>query len=99
MTKYGNVPKEIRSIQVKLHDLRAGTPTREQLNHLKQLETKLDNLNHKEEQWWAQRAKTKWLQHGDKNSKFFYFKASQRQRKKKINFVTNNQGTNLTQNK
>jgi hypothetical protein len=56
MTKYGNVPKEIRSIQVKLHDLRAGTPTREQLNHIKQLETKLDNLNHKEEQWWAQRA-------------------------------------------
>jgi hypothetical protein len=99
MTNYGNVPKEIKAIQDKLKTMRASTPSKEQLNHIKQLEAKLDSLNQKEEQWWAQRAKIKWLQQGDKNSKFFHFKATQRQRKNKINFITNSQGINLTQNK
>jgi hypothetical protein len=98
-TNYGNVPKEIRSTQDMLNNLRTRIPTWEDLNHIKQLETKLDNLHQKEEQWWAQRAKTKWLQQGDKNSKYFHFKATQRQRKNKINFINNSQGVSLTQNK
>jgi hypothetical protein len=59
----------------------------------------LDTLIQKEEQWWSQRAKTNWLQHGDKNSKFFHFKASQRQRKNKINYIKDRQGNIQTQNK
>jgi hypothetical protein len=73
-TNFGNVPKEIRSIQDKLKDLRARIPSRELLNHINQLETKLDDLNQKEEQWWAQRAKTKWLQQGEKIQKNFILK-------------------------
>jgi hypothetical protein len=39
------------------------------------------------------------LQHGDKNSKFFHFKASQRHRKNTINFIQDSQGSHKTQNK
>jgi hypothetical protein len=37
--------------------------------------------------WWSQRAKTLWLIHGDKNTKFFHQKASQRRRKNKIEAI------------
>jgi hypothetical protein len=79
--------------------MKTGIPTRDDINQIHQLENKLDELLQKEEQWWAQRAKSDWLQHGDKNSKFFHFKASQRHRKNKINFIIDNQGNNHNQNK
>jgi hypothetical protein len=99
MATYGNVPMEIKTIQGQLQHLKSRTPTREQLTLTHQLETKLDNIIQKEEQWWAQRAKIKWLQHVDKNSKYFHYKASQRHRKNKINCITNSQGSNLTNNR
>jgi hypothetical protein len=96
---YGSIPKDIKSIQATLQDLKAQTPSMETINNIQSLEAKLDGLLLKEEQWWAQRARTSWLQHGDKNSKFFYLKASQRHRKNRINFINNPDGTISTQNK
>jgi hypothetical protein len=98
-TKYGSIPKEIKTIQTTLQDLKSQTPTRDLINRIQNLEAKLDGLLLKEEQWWAQRAKTSWLKHGDKNSKFFHFKASQRHRKNKINFIQNPEGIVNTHNK
>ncbi|MCH85841.1 hypothetical protein A2U01_0006693, partial [Trifolium medium] len=98
-TTYGHIPKEIKSTQAKILDLKAQPPDRDNINQIKQLETKMEDLLFKEEQWWAQRAKAHWLQHGDKNSKFFHFKVTQRQRKNKINFIRDIHGTNQTHNK
>ncbi|MCH80635.1 hypothetical protein A2U01_0001405, partial [Trifolium medium] len=95
---FGNIPRQITSTQAKLQDLKTSTPSRETINQIKQLESKLDGLLYHEEQWWAQRAKVNWLHLGDKNSKFFHFKASQRNRKNKINFIKDNQGSTMTQN-
>jgi hypothetical protein len=98
-TNYGNIPKNIRDLQTKIQKLKSLIPTSDEITQIYQLECKLDGLLLKEEQWWAQRAKINWLLHGDKNSKYFHFKASQRHRKNNINFIKNNQGTNLTHNK
>jgi exonuclease III len=96
---YGNIPKEVKSIQDKLQGLRSLTPSKDLLSQIHQLETKMDELIHKEEIWWAQRAKSNWLNHGDKNSKYFHYKASQRKRKKTINFIKDTDGSSKTQNK
>ncbi|KAK3198467.1 hypothetical protein Dsin_021882 [Dipteronia sinensis] len=48
------------------------------------LEEKLDAALDKEERYWRQRAKVEWLNKGDKNSRFFYMKASVRKARNKI---------------
>ncbi|MCI45093.1 hypothetical protein A2U01_0066332, partial [Trifolium medium] len=55
---YGNIPRQIKTTQDKLHDLKGITPNKDTISQIKQLELKLDGLLHHEEQWWAQRAKT-----------------------------------------
>jgi exonuclease III len=96
---FGNIPSEIKSVQSHLAKLKIGVPTTDQIKQIKSLESKLDTLLQKEEQWWSQRAKSNWLQHGDKNSKFFHFKASQRNKRNTINFITDSQGNKHSQNK
>jgi exonuclease III len=96
---FGNIPSEIKKAQSHLEELKNGIPSSDQIKQIKCFEAKLDTLYQKEEQWWSQRAKTNWLQHGDKNSKFFHFKASQRHRRNKINYINDRQGIKQTNNK
>jgi hypothetical protein len=56
--------------------MKAKIPTKEDIDKTHYLENKLDDLLRHEETWWAQRAKANWLQQGDKNTKFFHYKAS-----------------------
>ena len=52
----------------------------------------LDDLLMKREIYWAQRSKVSWLKYGDKNTQFFYSKASQRRRRNHIQGMKNNDG-------
>ncbi|KAL0010846.1 hypothetical protein SO802_005954 [Lithocarpus litseifolius] len=52
----------------------------------------LDDLLLKKEIYWAQRSRILWLKHGDKNTKFFHSKASQRRRKNFIKGIQCTQG-------
>jgi hypothetical protein len=63
---------------------------------IKAKETELDNLLDGEEMWWKQRSRADWLQHGNKNTKFFHLKASQRRKRNKITEIRDNQGNNWT---
>jgi hypothetical protein len=78
--------------------MKANIPSKDDIDKIHYLENNLDDLLKHEETWWAQRAKANWLQQGDKNSKFFHYKASQRKRKNKINFITNQLGNKVTEN-
>jgi phenylalanyl-tRNA synthetase alpha subunit len=51
------------------------------------MEKELDGLLEKEEMWWSQRAKTLWISHGDKNTKFFHQKANHCRRKNNIDTI------------
>jgi hypothetical protein len=95
---YGNVPRQIKELHLNIHNLKNKVPTKDDIDQIHQLENKLDDLLRHEETWWAQRAKANWLQQGDKNSTFFHYKASQRKRKNKINFITTHQGNRVTDN-
>lgn len=49
-----------------------------------QLEKELDVLRYKEKCYWQQRSKDTWLKCGDRNSKFFHWKALARHAKNRM---------------
>ena len=56
------------------------------------LSKKMDDLLQKQEIYWAQRSRLNWLKHGDRNTKFFHARASQRKRRNHIRGIRNTHG-------
>ena len=52
----------------------------------------MDDLLQKQEIYWAQRSRISWMKHGDRNTKFFHFKATQRRKKNHISGIQNAHG-------
>jgi hypothetical protein len=88
---FGIIPKKIKTVQQDLYNLQLNQENQNCTQQLSQKERELDDLLEKEEMWWSQRAKTLWLTHGDRNTKFFHQKASQRRRKNKIETIKDQQ--------
>jgi hypothetical protein len=83
---FGIIPNKIKVIQQDLLTLQHKHGNQLLTQQISQKEKELDDLLEKEEMWWSQRAKALWLIHGDRNTKFFHQKASQR-RKNKIEAI------------
>lgn len=71
--------KEIKQLQTRVELLQAEECTVENRAEFLEVSKKLDNFLRQQEIYWAQRSWVPWLKHGDKNTKFFHSKASQRQ--------------------
>jgi len=62
------------------------------MDHLNSLQEEVNNLIEMEDLKWKQRAKQNWLQHGDRNSKFFHACVNQRRKKNLILQITDSAG-------
>lgn len=64
---------------------------------LKIVEGELRKWLSEEEEFWKQKAGTKWLQDGDKNTKFFHSYVKGRRRKLHIGEIISSQGETLSE--
>lgn len=58
---------------------------------------KLEKLEDQKELYWRQRAKAHWLQHGDRNTKYFHQHASERRRLNRIQKLVRDDGSVVKQ--
>jgi hypothetical protein len=94
---FGIIPQRIKETQKELDDLLNSHNSQTQTNNIRNKEKELDDLLEMEELWWSQRSKAMWLAQGDKNTKFFHQKVSQRRKKNKIEGIGNSMGNNHTE--
>ena len=72
----------IKDIQKQLNRLNEAKLTEDSKAEFLSLSKRMDELLQKQEMYWAQWSRINWLKHGDRNTKLFHVKASQRRRKK-----------------
>lgn len=56
------------------------------------MQKELEAVIHQEELTWHQRSRAKWLQDGDRNTRYYHVKATKRKRRNRIHMLRNNDG-------
>lgn len=77
---FGNIKHKLEAKQRALEEL-AGRGYGDNLVEINKVRGEINELIHQEDIFWRQRSRAIWLPAGDKNTKFFHKRASQRQRK------------------
>ena len=81
----------IKEIVKKIDKLQSGEGI-EGVRKVKELTEKLGEIWKREEKYWYQRFRIKWLNYGDKNTKFFHQSTIQRRRQNKVVRVKGEEG-------
>lgn len=75
-----------------MNKLMALQPSEGVLAEIKSINGEIDELEGREEVYWAQRSRQDWLKDGDKNTGFFHKKADQRRHRNTIRGVFDDGG-------
>ncbi|CAL1385032.1 unnamed protein product [Linum trigynum] len=82
--KFGEIPKRIAQIHREIKELKTRRRNPDWRSKKRDLEVELQDLLYKNEQRWKQRSRMEWLREGEKNTKAFHAKATERRRKNTI---------------
>lgn len=93
---FGNNLTELRKTQNRLRMIKEGQPNRNTKEEEITLRNQIRNLWWREELYWKQRTKIKWLTKGDHNTTFFYLTTASRRRWNHIGRLMDNRGRWLT---
>ncbi|KAL5751045.1 hypothetical protein ACOSP7_025648 [Xanthoceras sorbifolium] len=75
---------ELRSLKEELEALYGRSQDRGVTGRIFTVEQQIDGINDRMEQFWRQRSRAMWLKDGDRNTRFFHSKATQRRRRNRI---------------
>ena len=84
--------REIEKRRISMNELIAQDPTENNRAEMQRLDNEIDELEHREEVYWAQRSRQNWLRDGDQNTAFFHRKANQRRSRNTIKGVKDDGG-------
>ena len=79
----GNIKAKLGKLEKRLEQLENSNQGQHSAQ-IKSLKMEVNDLLEKEEVYWKQRARVAWLKEGDRNTKFFHSKATQRQKKNSL---------------
>ena len=94
---FGKVEVEIRRKQSQLQQLRDSIMSYDDVRRERVCREELEELLDREELLWAQKARTNWFLHGDRNTKYFQTVVRQRRSKNRIVQIKDEEG-NFTDN-
>ena len=86
------IPKKIQEKKKALSALTKDDIDRQNGAEISRVWREINELLDEEEIWWQQRSKVQWLGKGDRSTKYFHHRASERRKKNTINDLWNEEG-------
>lgn len=90
--KLGDLPRKISDTKAQLQRLQRHVQSSQVVQEAREAEKTLDELLKQQEIWWSQRSRANWLTHGDRNTRFFQQKATQRRKRNMIEKIKDDKG-------
>ncbi|KAJ1387737.1 Endonuclease/exonuclease/phosphatase superfamily [Sesbania bispinosa] len=84
--------KDVAGLKSQLTELLNSAPTLANQSRIQNLRKEIDEVWKQEEKFWGMRSRLKWVQWGDKNTKFFHSTTIQRRNKNRILRIKDNTG-------
>lgn len=85
-------PNRIKKSRKELNSLKTCLQWKESAARIREIETEIENLTTMEEIYWKQRSRITWLKEGDRNSRYFHTRATQRKARNNIHGLISSHG-------